>query len=106
MSGRATVEVLGFPGCPNLESTLELVRRAAASVGVPAEIRVVDVESPDAAERLRFLGSPSVRVDGRDVEPGAQARDSFALACRVYETPMGRGGLPDESWVVAALARP
>ena len=46
--------------------------------------RVVRVESADAAEHLRFLGSPTVRVDGHDVEAGTADRDDFGLQCRVY----------------------
>jgi hypothetical protein len=53
--------------------------------------------------RLRFLGSPTVRVDGRDVEPGADERDEFALACRVYRTQDGLRGQPDPEWITAAL---
>lgn len=59
----------------------------------------------EAAERLRFLGSPTIRVDGRDVEPGADDRNEFALSCRVYPSPEGTSGLPLRSWVRASLER-
>lgn len=103
MSDRPLVEVLGFPGCPNVEPTLKLVAQTAVAAGVEPDVRVIEVESPEAAERLRFLGSPSVRVGGRDVEPGADERGTYAYACRVYETPAGRQGVPEASWIVAAL---
>lgn len=54
-------------------------------------------------ERLRFLGSPSLRVNGRDVEPGADERETFVFACRVYRTPVGFSGQPATEWVHAAL---
>ena len=63
-------------------------RRGASGLrtwAVP-ELRLVNVPDPDAAKRLRFLGSPTVRIDGRDVEPGAGHRDDFVLACRVFRT--------------------
>ena len=94
-----TVEVLFFEGCPNHEPTLQLARAAVADLCVSAEVREVEVESPEDAETLRFLGSPSVRVNGRDIEPGAEDRAGFALSCRMY----GASGVPLREWMVAAL---
>ena len=67
-----TVEVLFFEGCPNYEPTLRLVREVVAGAGGSAEIREVEIKSPEEAESLRFLGSPSVRINGCDIEPGAR----------------------------------
>lgn len=93
------VEVLFFDGCPNHEPTLALVRRVVADLGVDAEVHEVAVEDPEDAETLRFLGSPSVRVNGRDIELGAGDRTNFGLSCRMY----GRRGVPPSDWVVATL---
>lgn len=62
--GRSTVEILFFEGCPNYERTRGLVEQASVAAGVELELRLVEVTSPAAAERLRFLGSPSVRING------------------------------------------
>ena len=102
---RPHVEVLFFEGCPNHEAARELVRRVADDVGVDPDVTLVDVPDAEAAKRLRFLGSPTVRVDGRDVEPGADEREQFQHACRVYRTPEGFQGQPDERWVREALER-
>jgi hypothetical protein len=67
-------------------------------------LRLVEVTSPAAAERVRFLGSPSVRVNGQAVEPGAGTRESFVLACRLYRTAAGISCQPAEEWIRAALA--
>ncbi len=98
-----SVEILSFDGCPNRERAVELVERVAAEIGVNAEIRVVDVADADTAKKLRFLGSPSVRVGGEDVEPGAKTRTDFVVCCRLYRTAAGVTGTPDERWVRAAL---
>lgn len=71
--------------------------------GIDAQVRLVAVESEDAAQRKRFLGSPTLRVEGRDVEPGAEARTDFGLSCRLYPTSSGPPGVPPEQWVAAAL---
>lgn len=98
------IEILSFAGCPNREAARQLVERVARELGLAPELRLVEVEDADAAVALRFLGSPTVRVDGVDVEPGAGEREDFALACRVYRTQHGFAGLPDERWIRDALA--
>src|SRR5262245_32881844 len=97
------VEILTFEGCPNLAPALEHARRAILDAGVPAEVQVVRVENDPDAMRLRFLGSPTVRVDGVDVEPSAPSRDDYGLQCRVYSVGGRHDGAPPVDWIVAAL---
>ena len=99
------VEVLYFDGCPNHEALLPRLRDLVSSTGSDAHIDLVRVEDTDAAERERFLGSPSVRVDGEDIEPGAEQRTDFGLKCRLFATPDGLRGIPTDEWVLAALDR-
>ena len=100
---RPRVEILYFDGCPNHEAARELVEHVAAEVPVEPEIELVKVPDADAATTLHFLGSPTVRVDGRDVEPGADERRDFAFSCRVYRGEHGLGGQPDAAWIRSAL---
>ena len=102
---RPRVEILYFDGCPNHEPARALVERVAAELGLHAKIELIEVADADSASRLRFLGSPTVRVDGRDVEPDADVRSDFVLSCRVYRTDRGFAGQPDEAWVRDALER-
>lgn len=74
MAGQPTVEILFFEGCPNYEPARDLVQQVASATGVHTQVRLIEIRSEVEAERLHFLGSPSVRVNGRDVEPGADAR--------------------------------
>ncbi len=97
------VEILWFQGCPNHEAALELVERIAAELRVQPAIEMVEVADAEAAARLRFLGSPTVRVDGRDVEPGAERRAEFALACRIYRSEHGTAGQPSDALIREAL---
>jgi hypothetical protein len=97
-----TVELFYVEGCPNVEAVRALVQRVGADVGVTTDLRLVEV-TPRDVECFRFLGSPSVRVNGHDVEPGADERTTFVFACRVYETPSGLSGQPAGEWLRAAL---
>ena len=93
------IEVLFFDGCPNHGPTLDLAREVVAELGLDAEIREVRVETPEEATRERFLGSPSVRVNGKDIERGARGRTDYALSCRMYRG----GGVPPRELLLAAL---
>ena len=97
------IEVLTFEGCPHAEPALELVERVLNETGLAADVRRVDVADAESAKLHRFLGSPTIRVNGRDIEPGADDRDQFVLSCRVYRTERRMQGEPDERWLRDAL---
>lgn len=100
---RPRVEVLTFAGCPNAEPALALVERISTELGIDADVQTIEVGDADQADQLRFLGSPSIRVNGRDVEPGADDRSDFAFSCRVYSSESGLKGHPDERWLRRAF---
>jgi hypothetical protein len=101
---RPRVEILYVEDCPNHEEARTLVERVAAELRIEPKIEVVEVGDAEAARRLRFLGSPSVRVEGRDVEPGVESRTDYVLSCRVYRREGWFSGQPQERWVRDALA--
>jgi hypothetical protein len=80
-----------------------LSSRVVAELGLDATVRRVDVPDLESAETHRFLGSPTIRVNGRDVELGADERSEFVLSCRVYRTDGSFKGEPDERWLRNAL---
>lgn len=99
-----SIDVLIFDGCPNVDAALRRVREALEAAGKrDAVVRVLRVEDEEAAQRERFLGSPSVRVDGVDVEPAARVRTDFGLQCRVYAFEERLDGTPPVEWISAAL---
>lgn len=104
-AGGPLVEILTFEGCPNHEPAIALVERVSRELGVRPEIRLVDVPDRETAQRLRFLGSPTILVGGRDVDPQADGRSDYALSCRMFQTKEGLSGQPDERWVRVALLR-
>lgn len=99
------VEVLYFDGCPGHEALMPRLRQLMKDAQVDVTVELKHVSSIEDAERERFLGSPTVRIDGRDVDPGAAHRDDFGLKCRLYATDRGvRGEIPDEL-ITAGLTR-
>ena len=80
------VELLWWAGCPSYPEARELLEEVLAG---RAEIEMREVRDDDEAEALAFPGSPTIRVDGRDVDP-AGAHSPPSLSCRIYHLPDGR----------------
>jgi hypothetical protein len=100
-----TIELLYFDGCPSHEAFLPRLRELVAQSGVDAAVVQRRVESDEAARQERFLGSPTLRIDGSDVDPGAAQRADYGLKCRLYAKPDGLRGTPADAWVLEALDR-
>jgi hypothetical protein len=98
-----TIELLYFDGCPNHDALVAHLHELLGGRDLSADIVLRHIADDDAAQSERFLGSPTVRVDGRDVEPGADRRDDYGMKCRLYATPGGLAGLPLDQWVLDAL---
>ena len=71
--------------------------------GTPVES--VNASDPGAAKAHNFPGSPTIRVDGRDIEPGFRDDGDCTPRCRLYRTPDGLRGVPPREWIEAALRR-
>ena len=100
---RPVVDVLYFQGCPNYADAFELVEQVCVQLGIDAEVRRREITSLQAAAEHRFLGSPTIQVNGRDVEPDAADRRDYTLACRVYRHHDRLAGQPDARLVRQAL---
>jgi len=99
-----TVELLYVDGCPGHEALLPRLRSLLAEAGVTVEVELRRIDSAEAAERERFLGSPTLRIDGHDVDPAAAERTDYGLECRLYATEEGLCGTPPDAWIRDALA--
>jgi len=86
------INLFYFDGCPSWQEALENLKTALKAEGLEAGIHPVLVGDDAEAARLKFLGSPSIRVDGMDLWP--EERKRFNLSCRVYPTPQGLKGAP------------
>jgi hypothetical protein len=92
---KVKVEVLYFKGCPNHEPAVEQVRNALRIEGLPMLVNEVEITDPAMAREFGFLGSPSIRIDGIDVEPAAREIKAFGFGCRTYSDDEGnRCSLP------------
>jgi len=96
--------LLWWEGCPSWEQALSELRSAMAEAGLdPASVLVREVRTDDEAGASGFVGSPTIRVDGRDVQPPAEDEPA-GLTCRVYRRRDGRiSPTPDPADLSEAL---
>lgn len=98
-----TVELLFFAGCPHHAAFLPHLQQLLNTNYVSSPMQLVEVTDDRQAQELRFLGSPSLRINGVDVEPEADSRSGYGMQCRIYATPDGSSGTPTDAWILSAL---
>lgn len=92
------VEVLYIAGCPNHRPVVERVKKLLRQERISVPLTEIEIHDETEAKKMRFLGSPTIRINGLDVDPESRARTATGLACRYYT-----GGLPSEEMICAAL---
>jgi hypothetical protein len=97
------VELLWFSDCANHAAARRMLDEVIAEVAPGTPIRDVDATDPVLAQRVRFPGSPTIRVDGRDVDPNYTDPADYTPRCRLYRTNAGLRGLPERRWITDAL---
>ena len=97
------IEVLYFDGCPNRKPTVERVKELLREEGISAEVLEVNVRQPSLVHELGFLGSPTVRVNGQDVEPEARTARDYGMMCRTYSVNGRTEGTPSCEMVRKAI---
>lgn len=100
-----SVELLWWRGCPSWERALSELRAQMEALGLdPEAVEVREVETDERADAEQFIGSPTIRVAGRDIQPPGDA--PAGLTCRVYRLRDGRiSALPDPADIREALER-
>jgi hypothetical protein len=97
------IELLYFEGCPGFKPTLSLLQQVLDEEGIQTTVQIIPVDSEDSAKKYRFLGSPSIRVDGEDIEPEARTATDFGMKCRIYGNEGTPSGVPFESIIREAI---
>ncbi len=97
------ITFLYFEDCPSHEATLARLRQVMAEEGIQAEIEIVKIETDEQAQSRRFVGSPTILIDGQDIDP-LPADIQYALTCRAYRLENGRiSPLPSVDMIRRAL---
>lgn len=97
------VELLWFSDCPNHATARQMLAEVIAELAPGTPVRDLDATDPLTAERVRFPGSPTIRIDGRDIDPSYVDPGDYTPRCRLYRTESGLRGLPERRWIKDAL---
>jgi len=92
------IEVLYLEDCPNYLLAMNRLRAVLRREGLPADVSEIEVKDAVAAKAWNFLGSPTIRINGLDIDPDYRTVTKTSLACLLYS-----GGLPSEEMIRAAL---
>jgi hypothetical protein len=90
------IEVLYVAECPSHSAAVKLVKEVLVAQGIAAQIQEVLVSNERMANELKFPGSPTIRINGRDVVGEAREQQSFGLSCRLYAGSQQTGLPPVE----------
>jgi len=95
------IELLYFSDCPSWQYTLASLEQIFESHHLQVEIKLIQVETKEEAELHQFYGSPTIKVNGKDLFPIEQG--DYHLGCRVYKTPSGYKGSPSKEMIEEML---
>jgi hypothetical protein len=99
------ITFLYYEECPSHDVALGRLRQVMSEEGVQAEIEIIKVETDEEAQRLHFVGSPTILINGRDIDP-PPPDTYYALTCRAYRLEDGRmSPLPSPDMIRRALRR-
>ena len=98
-----TIEFLYFDGCPNHQKAYALLLEVLREEQQPIRIERIEIKDDADAQKYKFVGSPTIRIDGNDIDPSASENRSYVKACRVYEIEGRLSGLPTKEIIRKAL---
>jgi hypothetical protein len=103
MAAGPDIELLWWRGCPSWEQALAELHEEMGRAGLdPESVAVREVATEEDADRESFVGSPTIRIDGEDIQPPLD--QPTGLTCRVYRLRDGRvSPLPDRADLAEAL---
>ncbi len=97
------IELLYFDGCLGYQTALKYLREVIAEKKLGVGVEMVKIENDEQAVARRFLGSPSIRLNGRDIEPGAGGIKDFSMRCRLYLEDDKVNELPSKKMIHRAI---
>jgi hypothetical protein len=98
------IQLFYWDGCPSYPEAEALLRAVLAAHHMDGEVEMIEVRTQEEAEAFGFVGSPTIRVDGRDVDEDGAARSRPSLTCRIYARADGTvSPLPSRAQLERAL---
>jgi glutaredoxin len=96
------IRFLYFDGCPNKDKALSILNEVIKEKGLNLEMEVIKIESYEDAIKYNFLGSPTIQINGIDIEK-ERRNDKPLFGCRFYKTKEGLKGYPTKEMIINAI---
>ncbi|HHV75078.1 MULTISPECIES: DF family (seleno)protein [Thermoanaerobacterium] len=96
------ISFLYFEGCPNSDSALKLLKEVLSEKNIKDDVDIIKIESQEDAYRYNFLGSPSIHINGEDIEK-ERRNDEPLYGCRVYKVNGRNSGVPPKEMISKAI---
>jgi hypothetical protein len=98
-----TIEILYVADCPHYEAATLEISKALRQQRLSVEVKHIEIRDRDMAEALSFLGSPTIRINGVDIEASARDANGFGMCCRCYGTSNGKKAGPSAVLIHSAI---
>lgn len=95
------IEFLYFDGCPNHETALTNLKEVLSEADITGEIEIINIEKPEDVTKHRFLGSPSIRIDNKDLEITEDDSTEYFMGCRRYKNGEVMEGFPSKELILS-----
>ena len=96
-------ELYFFDGCPSYQRALDNLREALRLEAARGDIALIRVDSDEDAQAKRFLGSPTIRINGVDLEGLEAEKRGYVFGCRLYVDNDSKAGWPSVQRIRQAL---
>ena len=90
------IEFLYFEGCPSYKEALKNLKKVLAEEHIKLDIEMINIENIEMAEQFSFQGSPSIRIDGNDLE---NRNEGYNYSCRIYTINGEKTGIPSKEFI-------
>ncbi|TET54568.1 MAG: DUF2703 domain-containing protein [Actinobacteria bacterium] len=97
------IELFYFDDCPHYEKAKENLEQALKELDIEEKIELVKIDNQEMAREKKFIGSPTIRINDKDIDPLAENATSYGFTCRNYFSDKGLTGWPDVEMIKEAI---
>jgi hypothetical protein len=101
----AKIGILFIEGCPGVLTTAEYIKEVVVEEDIDAEISLILIETSEDARQLHFTGSPTVRINGADIETNIVDIKDYGLRSRLYNIDGKKAGYPSKDMIKDAIKK-
>jgi len=99
------IEILHTDDCPSYKEATRLIKEILKEEKIKAEIKMILIKTDEEAKKYKFPGSPTIRIDGKSIDPNDETVKVYSKRCKVFVTEYGVGGVPPKEFLKNAILK-